>query len=164
MTKNETIMVSILLVILVVVTTIYAIHLRNSRVNKIDYEGEYNYVVNNDYFNDDESISNEANNINNNEILTTQNTTSKTNTIIKNEQTNSENVVGQEEQEGSIAKSNEETAIELAKKEWGISVDSYTYEPTLNSDGTYTVKVISNSTGYTAAKYTVNIQTGAVME
>ena len=34
-----------------------------------------------------------------------------------------------------------DTAIELAKKEWAISINSYDFEAELQNDGTYIVRV-----------------------
>ena len=57
-------------------------------------------------------------------------------------------VVGKEEQESSKENTevdNKKTAIELAKKEWAISVDSYDFQAELQSDGTYIVRVINKT-------------------
>ena len=83
----------------------------------------------------------------------------------KNEVQNT--VVGKEEQESSKENTevdNKKTAIELAKKEWAISVDSYDFQAELQSDGTYIVRVINKTNRNEVTRYTVNVKTGAVVE
>ena len=55
-------------------------------------------------------------------------------------------------------------AIELAKKEWAISVNSYDFQAELQSDGTYIVKVINKTNRNEVTRYTVNVKTRAVKE
>ena len=57
----------------------------------------------------------------------------------------------------------------MAKKEWGISVDSYDYDAELQSDGTYIVTVRNKSNderthGRPEAVYVVNVKTGTATE
>ena len=83
----------------------------------------------------------------------------------KNEVQNT--VVGKEEQESSKENTevdNKKTAIELAKKEWAISVDSYDFQAELQGDGTYIVRVINKTNRNEVTRYTVNVKTGAVVE
>ena len=94
---------------------------------------------------------------------TVQNNTQTTNTAKANQNV----VVGKEEQESKKENSeeaNKETAIELAKKEWGISVDSYDYQTELQSDGTYIVKVINKTNRTEVTRYNVDVKSGAVTE
>lgn len=90
------------------------------------------------------------------------------NTIETNElENNTESVVGKEEQESSKENTEIEdknTAIDLAKQEWGISIDSYDFEAEAQGNGEYTVKVINKTTRNEITRYTVNIRTGAVVE
>ena len=58
----------------------------------------------------------------------------------------------------------EDTAIELAKKEWGINVDAYIFEAEKNSDGTFEVTVRNQNDRNVVTVYQVNVKTGAVTE
>jgi len=77
-----------------------------------------------------------------------------------------EEVVGREEQESNQEANteleDEKQAIELAKEEWGISVDSYYYDVKLKEDKIYEVTVRSKSTTEAIIVYTVNLKTGTV--
>lgn len=77
-----------------------------------------------------------------------------------------EEVVGREEQESNQESNteleDEKQAIELAKEEWGISVDSYYYDVKLKEDKIYEVTVRSKSTTEAIIVYTVNLKTGTV--
>ena len=57
-----------------------------------------------------------------------------------------------------------DTAIELAKKEWAISINSYDFEAELQNDGTYIVRVRNKTTRNEVTRYTVNVKTGTVVE
>lgn len=120
--------------------------------NQTGYNNIYDYV---------ENTNNKENKINN----TIEN---EENTIEVNEIENIiENVVGKEEQESSSENTemeDEKTAIDLAKQEWGISVNSYDFEAEAQGNGEYTVKVINKTTRNEITRYTVNIRTGAVVE
>ena len=77
------------------------------------------------------------------------------------------NIIGKEEQESkneNTEEDNRNVAIELAKKEWNISIDSYNFEAKLKSEGIYEVSVRNKTNGYVNAVYTVNIKTGTVTE
>lgn len=91
-----------------------------------------------------------------------------------NNQSNSNNsqknnvVVGQEEKESTNENnqvSNEQKALQLAKEEWGLSVDSYNFQAELQSDGTYKV-TIRNKTGNlnVIAIYKVDVKNEIVTE
>lgn len=115
------------------------------------------------YLEDENKVENETTN---NEVENEVNETEPNNVVNTSTQA-SQNVVGKEEQESSSANtavSNEQMAIDLAKKEWGIAVDSYNYEPRLQSDGTYLVSVRNKATTYEEARYIVDLKTGAVTE
>ena len=55
-------------------------------------------------------------------------------------------------------------AIEIAKNEWAISVDSYDYRAELQSDGTYVVRVIGKTDRNEVTRYIVNVKTGVATE
>ena len=87
---------------------------------------------------------------------------------IKNEVSdNKTTVIGKEEQESSkenTSMSDEQKAIEIAKNEWAISVDSYDYRAELQSDGTYVVRVIGKTDRNEVTRYIVNVKTGVATE
>lgn len=125
-----------------------------------------------EYFEDTDKDNNEINNIvetDNNEIL--ENITNEEN-VVKNDEANraennSSTVVGKEEQESkqeNIEAQNRQKAIELAKEEWAISVDSYDFNAELQSDGTYNVSVINKANRTVITIYNVNVNTGIVKE
>ena len=66
--------------------------------------------------------------------------------------------------QGEFLPENEEKAVELAKKEWAISVNSYEFQPELQNDGTYIVKVINKTNRNEVTRYTVNVKTGVATE
>ena len=104
-------------------------------------------------------VENEVNNTTESENRTT------TNTVVNN--TSSTTIVGKEEQESqkeNTSANDEETAIELAKKEWGINVDAYIFEAEKNSDGTFEVTVRNQNDRNVVTVYQVNVKTGAVTE
>lgn len=124
-------------------------------INVFDYVDEEDNDISIENTIDENSVEQNTtaeNNINN---TTTQNNTTQT------------TVIGKEEQESS--KENTETndkqqAIDLAKQEWGISVDSYDFRAELKSDKIYEVSVINKTNTHVITKYTVNLKTGTVTE
>ncbi|MFR0922884.1 MAG: hypothetical protein ACLSG7_07235 [Clostridia bacterium] len=119
------------------------------------------------YFNEFENNDIEENVISN-ELNETVNNTEKNENTIKNEVSdNKTTVIGKEEQESSkenTAISDEQKAIEIAKNEWAISVDSYDYRAELQSDGTYVVRVIGKTDRNEVTRYIVNVKTGVATE
>lgn len=113
-----------------------------------------------------DSDNNEVLNNVNNESIENVVTQSKNN-VVSSSNSNTDKVIGKEEQESSnenTGLNDEQTAIDLAKKEWGISVDSYDYSAELQDDGTYIVRVIGKNDRNEVTRYKVNIKTGAVTE
>lgn len=83
---------------------------------------------------------------------------------VQNEKNSSSSIIGKEEQ-ASIQENTEEQrknkAIELAKKEWGLSTDSYNFEP--EKDGNmYKVTVRNKTNSYVVAIYVVDVNSGLV--
>ena len=116
------------------------------------------------FFNEYENTSSGGSD--NNEVLNNVVTQSKNN-VVSSSNSNTDKVIGKEEQESSnenTGLNDEQTAIDLAKKEWGISVDSYDYSAELQDDGTYIVRVIGKNDRNEVTRYKVNIKTGAVTE
>ena len=123
------------------------------------------------FFNEYEN--NSSSDADNNEILndgnneSVENVTQSQNNVVSSSNSSTEKVIGKEEQESSnenTGLNDEQTAIDLAKKEWGISVDSYDYSAELQDDGTYIVRVIGKNDRNEVTRYNVNIKTGVVTE
>lgn len=113
------------------------------------------------YFNEFENNDIEENVISNKLNETVDNT--EKNEVSDNKTT----VIGKEEQESSkenTSMSDEQKAIEIAKNEWAISVDSYDYRAELQSDGTYVVRVIGKTDRNEVTRYIVNVKTGVATE
>ena len=102
---------------------------------------------------------------NNSNTAENEATTETNNTA--NEASNKNNVVGKEEKESAeqnTEKTEEEVAIELAQKEWGLSVKSYNFVSEKKGDGEYEISVRNKSSGIEITRYTVNTKTGTVVE
>ena len=115
------------------------------------------------YFNEFENNDIEENVISNKLNETVDNTEKNENEVSDNKTT----VIGKEEQESSkenTSMSDEQKAIEIAKNEWAISVDSYDYRAELQSDGTYVVRVIGKTDRNEVTRYIVNVKTGVATE
>ena len=113
------------------------------------------------YFNEFENNDIEENVISNKLNETVDNT--EKNEVSDNKTT----VIGKEEQESrkeNTSMSDEQKAIEIAKNEWAISVDSYDYRAELQSDGTYVVRVIGKTDRNEVTRYIVNVKTGVATE
>lgn len=163
MTNKTKIIIGILVLVSIIVLIVGIVSSKIKKVsNNTKREGITNIV---DYIDDvtpqegevDNTI-NETETINN---VTTQNTINQNNKVQNNE------VIGREEQESkneNTEADNRNIAIELAKKEWNISVDSYSFDAELKSDGIYEVSVRNKTNGYVNAVYTVNVKTGTVTE
>ena len=119
------------------------------------------------YFNEFENNDIEENVISNKLNETVDNTEKNENTIKNEVSDNKTTVIGKEEQESSkenTSMSDEQKAIEIAKNEWAISVDSYDYRAELQSDGTYVVRVIGKTDRNEVTRYIVNVKTGVATE
>ena len=119
------------------------------------------------YFNEFENNDIEENVISNELNETVDNTEKNENTIKNEVSDNKTTVIGKEEQESSkenTAISDEQKAIEIAKNEWAISVDSYDYRAELQSDETYVVRVIGKKDRNEVTRYIVNVKTGVATE
>ena len=119
------------------------------------------------YFNEFENNDIEENVISNKLNETVDNTEKNENTIKNEVSDNKTTVIGKEEQESSkenTSMSDEQKAIEIAKNEWVISVDSYDYRAELQSDGTYVVRVIGKTDRNEVTRYIVNVKTGVATE
>lgn len=155
----------ITIVIAVIITLSIVVY---EKVNNKSKKEENN--INSDilqYFNGFENNDIEENVISNELNETVDNTEKNENTIKNEVSDNKTTVIGKEEQESSkenTAISDEQKAIEIAKNEWAISVDSYDYRAELQSDGTYVVRVIGKTDRNEVTRYIVNVKTGVATE
>lgn len=160
MTNRTKILIGIVIVILIIVI-IFGFS-KNKKIdnNEVQNQQEFGNVF--DYINETNETENQINNVIEENIISDE----KEN--YNNTQSNNSNVVvGKEEKESSSENTevnNMDTAIELAKKEWAISINSYDFEAELQNDGTYIVRVRNKTTRNEVTRYTVNVKTGAVVE
>ncbi len=163
MTNKTKIIIIVLVVIAIVVLILGIINNKKTNSNVSDKKEEnYNMF---DYINNMSTQNGQVDNtVNNTEVennVAGENTSSKNNIIENN------NIIGREEQESkneNTEANDRKTAIELAKKEWNISVDSYNFEAELKGNGIYEVSVRNKTDGYVNTVYTVNVKTGTVTE
>lgn len=166
MTNRTKIIIGIITII-VIIAIIFGIK-KNKKLenNEVQYQSEYGNVF--DYVNETNEEENQINNIEENNVVEENNVLEENEIITNNVQNNKNNdVVGKEEQESNKENKevdNKETAIELAKKEWAISVDYYDFEAELQNDGTYIVRVRNKTTRDEVTRYTVNVKIGTVVE
>lgn len=171
---NKTKIIIAILIIAAIIITIWGIISVNSTKNKSNKEqDEIDNMM--EYFEENgEHENNQVNDIEieNNEVTGNSivETNQFNNTLKKNDSsitTGKQESLGKEEQESNNENTevnNERTAIELAKKEWEISIDSYNFEAQYKSDGIYEVYVRNKTDGYVNTVYTVNVKTGTVTE
>lgn len=101
------------------------------------------------------------------ENLINNNSSINNNDKVINEIQNNNTIIGKEEQESNDENTkidNQQKAIELAQKEWGISITSYKFEANLQNDGTYEVKVYNKTDTSYITTYIVNVETEKVTE
>lgn len=160
MTNGEKILVGIV-VIATIITGIILVTSNNKAKENIDNQkSEIDNMV--DYINGnnkDNIIETDIdNNIVKNEISNED--------IVDNEENNeiNNNFVGKEESNNQNTElDNEKKAIELAQKEWGLSINAYSFEAKLQEDGNYKVTVRGKSGNLEEiVTYLVNVKTGVV--
>ena len=164
MTNRTKIIIGIVIVILIIAIIFGVTKNKKVENNEVQNQHEFGNVF--DYINEINEEENQVNNVIENEVVE-ENLISEENKTNNTSNNNSNAVLGKEEQESSNENTeidNKETAIELAKKEWAISVNSYDFEAELQSDGTYIVRVRNKTTRDEVTRYTVNVKTGAVIE
>lgn len=157
MTNKTKIIIAVLL-ILAVGIAIYGIVSNKKGTENTSVKQEDNLLM---YFDERNYYSNESSNTENNAIENNTVTNDTTNQVQDNSSSKTNTVIGKEEQESSnenTSVNDESKAIELAKKEWGISVDSYDYDAELQSDGTYIVTVRGKNDRNAVTSYVVNVK------
>lgn len=115
--------------------------------------------------NTEKNIFSELENDNTQNVV--ENTTeNEVNNMVENNTTNTI-IVGKEEAESNQENTyltEQETAIKMAQKEWGLDIDSYIFEANANSDGTYKITVRNKTDRNAIAQYTVNVKTNTITE
>lgn len=163
MTNKTKIIIAVLL-ILAVGIAIYGIVSNKKGTENTSVKQEDNLLM---YFDERNYYSNESSNAENNVIENNTVTNDTTNQVQDNSSSKTNTVIGKEEQESSnenTSVNDESKAIELAKKEWGISVDSYDYDAELQNDGTYIVTVRGKNDRNAVTSYVVNVKAGTATE
>lgn len=163
MTNKTKIIIAVLL-ILAVGIAIYGIVSNKKGTENTSVKQEDNLLM---YFDERNYYSNESSNTENNVIENNTVTNDTTNQVQDNSSSKTNTVIGKEEQESSnenTSVNDEGKAIELAKKEWGISVDSYDYDAELQNDGTYIVTVRGKNDRNAVTSYVVNVKAGTATE
>lgn len=163
MTNKTKIIIAVLL-ILAVGIAIYGIVSNKKGTENTSVKQEDNLLM---YFDERNYYSNESSNTENNVIENNIVTNDTTNQVQDNSSSKTNTVIGKEEQESSnenTSVNDEGKAIELAKKEWGISVDSYDYDAELQNDGTYIVTVRGKNDRNAVTSYVVNVKAGTATE
>lgn len=163
MTNKTKIIIAVLL-ILAVGIAIYGIVSNKKGTENTSVKQEDNLLM---YFDERNYYSNESSNTENNVIENNTVTNDTTNQVQDNSSSKTNTVIGKEEQESSnenTSVNDEGKAIELAKKEWGISVDSYDYDAELQNDGTYIVTVRGKNDRNAVTSYVVNVKDGTATE
>lgn len=166
MTNKTKIIIAVLLILAVGIAIYGIVSNKKETENTSVKQDELSNMM--DYF-DDQNNSSENTNIENENNVIENNTVTNdtTNQVQDNSSSKTNTVIGKEEQESSnenTSVNDESKAIELAKKEWGISVDSYDYDAELQSDGTYIVTVRGKNDRNAVTSYVVNVKAGTATE
>ena len=166
MTNKTKIIIAVLLILAVGIAIYGIVSNKKGTENTSVKQDELSNMM--DYF-DDQNNSSENTNIENENNAIENNTVTNdtTNQVQDNSSSKTNAVIGKEEQESSnenTSVNDESKAIELAKKEWGISVDSYDYDAELQSDGTYIVTVRGKNDRNAVTSYVVNVKAGTATE
>lgn len=157
--SNKTKIIIGILVVVAIIITIVGItgNLKKKEENKEKFSEIENF------FNENNGTSENNIEVNEEKNIIENNTENNTNS------NNQSVTIGREEQESNKEAANivdyEQKAIEMAKNEWGISVDSYDFKAKKESSTVYTVTVEEqNGNKYRLATYTVDVIKGTVVE
>ncbi len=160
MTNKTKIIIGILVVAAIIIAIV---GVTGNLKKKDDNENKDEFLEIYDYFNETNETSENNIEVNEEENKIENNTESNTSSNTQS------SVIGREEQESKKEADNmvdyEQKAIEMAKEEWGISVDSYDFKAKKESNTVYTVTVEEqNGNKYRLATYTVDVAAGTVVE
>lgn len=162
MSNGTKILIAILIIAAITIGIVGAVNTTTKKESK--KEGELDEFIN--YINSTQNNIDKDNKENKIEENKVEENTVKKDTSEDNKVQN--NVVGKEEEDSkkeNTETQNKQKAIQMAKDEWAISVDSYDFQAILKNDGIYEVTVISNdSNRTTVAIYTVDVNAGTVTE
>ena len=166
---NKTKIIIGIVAVTVVIAAIFGVVKNNQKtedtsVNEDNFENIFDSFEEENVLEENNNIEVENNLIEVNTVIE-ENTTK--NQISNNSSTKTETLIGKEEKESSeenTTANDKDTAIELAKKEWGISVDSYDYDAELQSDGTYIVTVRGKNDRNAVTSYVVKVKAGTATE
>lgn len=167
--SNRTKIIIGILILIIVVTCICVI-INNKQKEYQEKNNNNQFDIMEQYIDEiDGKTENEVNNEKTNEIdneVKKNNINEKSENIVGNNKNST--VVGKEEEESSNENTQvnaKQKAIDLAKKEWGISVESYDFQASeVKSDGTYDVSVINKTNRNVITIYNVNIQNSNVKD
>lgn len=167
--SNRTKIIICILIVLAIVILIFGVISSKNKHDRKDNQDEISKVFE-DYVNEENKVENNIENLEmSNNVIESNIETNiqlKENSVVNTDKVN--NTVGKEEQESSKDNTeinNKKLAIELAKKEWAISIDSYDFQVSeMKSDGTYDVSVINSTDRNVITIYNVNVQSGTVTE
>lgn len=166
MTNKTKIIIAVLLILAVGIAIYGIVSNKKGTENTSGKQDELSNMM--DYFDDQNNSSKNTNIENENNVIEDNTVTNDTtNQVQDNSSSKTNTVIGKEEQESSnenTSVNDESKAIELAKKEWGISVDSYDYDAELQSDGTYIVTVRGKNDRNAVTSYVVNVKAGTATE
>lgn len=166
MTNKTKIIIAVLLILAVGIAIYGIVSNKKGTENTSVKQDELSNMM--DYFDDQNNSSKNTNIENENNVIENNTVTNDTtNQVQDNSSSKTNTVIGKEEQESSnenTSVNDESKAIELAKKEWGISVDSYDYDAELQSDGTYIVTVRGKNDRNAVTSYVVNVKAGTATE
>lgn len=167
MTNKTKIVICILIIAIVIVAIIGIAQYNKTIDNKANTSEDGINNIFDEYVNEEKENKNE-NEINNiDENNTTENAVTESNNSNIQNQNIQNNIIGKEEQESNeenVEVNDKQQAIELAKQEWGISVDSYDFQAELKEDKIYEVSVRNKTNRNVITIYTVNLKTGTVVE
>lgn len=168
MTNKTKILVGILALVAIIILIFGIVEKNKSKQVNSNVENEENIF---EQYVDDKDLNNiEENNTIENTIEKNEIEQNKVENTINNEMQNNStnnNNTGREEQESNNENkevNNQEKAIEMAKKEWAISVNSYNFQAELQSTGIYKVSVINKTDRNVITIYTVDVNAGTVTE
>lgn len=108
----------------------------------------------------------ETNNVQENKIEEDDNTNTQTENFVNEGKEVQEQVTGKEEQQSNkqdSVKNNDETALDLAKQEWGMDTNSFKFTIENKNGNIYNISV-RDLNGNAMTWYAVNIETGAVIQ
>lgn len=170
MTNKTKIVIAILVVIAIVIAIFGIISTNKNKQNKNKQQEAFDQMVS--YMNNLNEKKTEnniqiENNIVDKNLINNNSSINNNNNKVTNEIQTNNTIIGKEEQESNSENTkidNEQKAIELAQKEWGISITSYKFEANLQNDGTYEVKVYNKTDTSYITTYIVNVETEKVTE